>query len=523
MSYIDDNFNDPKQMDLEASEQEAEERHSSLFSLSPYRDPTQWFRASAAATACCIALYTLFGFILVSRHASFLGVQMQLFLDAGMDPLIRPDDPYLTGFGHRLGSALFFGCTLGTFSAMLCMALSFMPWLKGRFTWPDAGVYPVLGAMSAYLGFSGEMPVLSVLFGLLSPAVFFFVWGFIIKRSWNNKLDIRRWLILFAVMVSPFLSFIVFGSATFEVIRDAMLTTPFVRGISDFYYDHTLLAAHVIKPIAAQEQKVFAVSDEISYIGPIPHGTLWVITPDPCAVEGRSLAVSRREFGCRSVVLEDTRPANAANRIIAEYSPQFERNERLRQGIGLFFFRGPIILVPVLLMLWFSLFVSNLWDRSMLMAIVILAGYLALFSPAWKSLYQRHELSGHPDRIARYMLSEHEDKRYLALATLPKEFTDRELIRFAADESPRVRLLALFEAGKRGKEIFLDLYDKALSDPQLNVRTRACLALGSIPSYRSKGLLRQAFLDDPSWYVRGYAYRALGKMSPYARIVKQEK
>ncbi|MRR13912.1 HEAT repeat domain-containing protein [archaeon] len=104
--------------------------------------------------------------------------------------------------------------------------------------------------------------------------------------------------------------------------------------------------------------------------------------------------------------------------------------------------------------------------------------------------------------------------------TLPKEFTDREIMRYARDESPRIRLRALLEAGERGGPKFLDLFGQALDDPQLNVRTKACWSLGRIESPKAAALLRKAFLQDPSWYVRGYAYRALAGSGPVSRTVK---
>jgi len=487
--------------------------------LSGHRDPAQWFRASFTGTLCCIVFLSLFGFILVSRHAEHLSSQMRLFLASGMEPLINPDDPYLVSVAHRLGSALFFGCTLGVLNSLASMAVSLFPWAKGRFSLPDAVTYPVLGAICTYLGYSAEFPVLSVVFGFLSPVVFFIPWVLIIRKSRSREVRLPRWIVMAFAASSPFLFTLVLGNASFGLIRDSMLTLPVIRDLSDFYYNHTLLAAHVIKPVSALEQKVIAVSDEIGKIGPMPHGSLWVRTPDPCGVACRDLAVSRKPLPCRSIVLKDDRPANASNRVMGELSLVFDKNEKIRRGIGLFFYRGPLVLVPVLFILWFALSLSNLSQRSKAAAILIFLGYLALFYPPWKSIYQRHMLVLHPDLLASYILSESEDRRYLALLTHPEEFTPGELMRYARDISPRIRLRALFEAGKRGDAQYLDVIEEALSDPQLNVRTRACQALGGIRSERSVDLLRQAFLHDPSWYVRGYAYRGLGSIRPIAKAV----
>lgn len=494
-----------------------------MFGLSAFRDPTQWFRASCLGTIACILLYTLYGFILVSSHAKILSSQAELLIASGMEPLVRAGDPYLAGILHRIGSGFFFGATLGTLAAVVSMAFSIPVWLKHRFSLYDIVPYLILGGINTYLGFSGEFPVASFVFGYLSPVFFFLPWAFLIRKSRERDVNVKRWLVTALVASSPLFFVKAIGPAPFEMIRDSMLTVPVMRTLSDFYYNHTLLAAHVIKPIEAQEQKVIAVSsDGASYIGPIPHGSLWIVTRDPCAVPGASLVVSRSELPCTSIVLPDSRPVNAANRIMETYSASFDRNKGLRQGIGLFLFKGPLLIVVALSMLWFSLFVSNLWERAAFVSLLVLLAYLALFTPAWRNLYERRELSAHQDRVAQYILSEHEEKRYLALVVFPNEFTDHELIRFARDESPRIRLRALFEAGERGGPQFFGIMEEALRDPQLNVRTKACWTLGRIGTAKAADLLDRTLRNDPSWYVRGYAYRALGRMHPSARIVRQE-
>jgi hypothetical protein len=456
----------------------------------------------------------------VSGHARILQEGMTLFQNAGLQPLVMPDDPYLAEFKHKLGSALFFGGSLGVLFSLLAMAASIAPWMRGKFSPYDGGVAVVMGALFMYLGYSGEHPVVSFLVSFLCPVFFFAPWALVIRWSGPRDVQVKRWLVLALVMALPLLFFMTFGRGSFEMIRDSMLTMPITRDLSDFYYDHTLLAAHVIKPFEALEQKVIAVSDEIGQIGPIPHGTLWVVTPDPCRLEGRSLTVSARELPCPSVIIPDSRPANAANRVVTEYSKAFDRNERMRQGIGLFFFKGPFLLVPVFLMLWFALFLSNLWEGSPWGALLILLLYLALFWPAGKNYSEVYGLRSHPDAIAKYMLSEHEEMRYLALAAFPDQFTDRELMRFSKDGSPRIRVRSLLEAGGRKSAKFQEIFAQGLKDPQLNVRTRACMALGRLQTERAAGLLEETFRQDPSWYVRMYAFQALGKSRPMARIIK---
>ncbi len=510
------------QSECDESVQAAPKSPRPLLSLSGHRDLTRWFRGSFAGALSCIALYTLFGFILVSRHAHVLSSQMELLYATGMHPLIGAGDPYLTSFAHRLGSGLFFGTTVGILIALIAMAFSIAPWLGGRFSLKDGVSYLAFGALSTYLGYSGEAPVLSFLFGFTGPLFFFLPWALIVRKSTPRNIAVKRWLVIALAASTPFGALMISGGGSFGMVRDSMVTMPVMRSLSDFYYNHTLLAAHVIKPIADHEQKVIAVSDTIRQIGPIPHGSLWIVTPDPCSLKGKSMAVSRDELPCESFVIPDERPANAANRVIREYSAAYDKNERLRLTIGLFFFRGPILMVPVFFMLWFSLFLSNLWTRSATISILFLAGFMALFTPAAKNMYNSFQLARHPDRLAQYILSEHEERRFLALSSFPDEFTNRELIRYARDESPRIRLRALIEAGERGSVDFLEVLGEAIFDPQLNVRTKACQALGGIDSEKATELLQTVFLSDTSWYVRAYAYRALAKTHPAAKIVRTE-
>jgi len=445
--------------------------------------------------------------------------QMQVMLSYDMVPLVMPDDPFLTGIVHQLSSALFFGCTLGVLFAIIAMAASLVPWIHKRFSRFDLVTWMLLGCLFTYMSFSAELPAVSIMFGFICPFFFFVPWAYIIRKSSGKRIRYKRWIIMALMAASPFLGFVAFGSASFEIIRDSMLEIPVARSISDFYYDHTYLAAHVIKPVAAQEQKVIAISGDIKRIGPLPHGTLWIRSADPCSITGRTLTVSRVGLACDSIVIDDGKPANTGNRIIKELSSVYDGNEKMRSGIGLFFYSGPLLVIPVLFMLWLAYGLSRLYEKSRIITLLIILGYLAMFFPPFYTAVLRHQLLKHPNRIHEYILADVEKKRYLALKTFPEEFKFSELVKFSHDTSARIRLNALFEAGERKNAAFIDILGDALSDPQLNVRTRACLALGNIGTLKTLSLLENVLREDPSWYVRGYAYRAIGRIRPLARSV----
>lgn len=448
-----------------------------------------------------------------------ISIQMQQLLLYNMVPLVMPDDTYLVSLIHQLGSSLFFGCTIGVLNAMIAMAASVVPWMQRRFAWHDIAVLVLVGCICTFMGFSREMPFVSILFGLVCPIVFFVPWTVICRRVSIAEVSYRRWLIMFLIAVSPFLGLLAFGKASFGTIRDSLLEIPVARSLSNFYYDHTYLAAHVIKPPSAHEQKIIALSRDITRIGPRTHGTLWIRAGDPCAVEGRTVAVSRIPLECPCIVLADEEPANTSNRIMKELGTVYDHNEKMRSGIGLFFYRGPLIFVPVLFILWVTLYVSRLSGRHPAAACLVIIGYLGLFSYPVHAVFLQCQLRGDPQLIHEFLLSEHELKRYLALAAFPEQITDRELARFAEDPSARVRLSAVFESGNRNKPEFLTIFRHALQDDQLNVRTRACLALGNLGGKEALSLLEKVLVEDPSWYVRGYAYRAIGRIRPVTKTV----
>jgi len=90
------------------------------------------------------------------------------------------------------------------------------------------------------------------------------------------------------------------------------------------------------------------------------------------------------------------------------------------------------------------------------------------------------------------------------------------------EPSARIRVNSLIEAGNRRDPSFMAAMEDALSDANLNVRTKACWAIGRIGSERALYLLKKVVGGDPSWYVREYAYSALGKIQPEAKVVSAD-
>ena len=482
------------------------------------RDISQWYKASFLGAVSCIVLYTVYGLFFVRHHASGISREMDLLLRFGMTPLVRPDDPYLLSLPHQLGSSLFFGLTLGLLNALVCMGLSILPWRSGRMSRRDLPLLP-LGCIACILfGFSKELPLVSIGCGILCPIAFALPWVQVVRKGTGAPVGKLRWAAFTGVLFIPFLLFI-FMRPSFLMVRDSMLDMPPAQALSDFYYGHTLLAADVIKPPAARIQNVIMVSESIEKIGEMPHGTLWIRSHDPCTVKGASIVVSRHDAGCTSIVLNDDLPANEKGRIFGEDSKILDRNKYMRSGIGFFLFSGPLIIVLILLVSWLGLGLEKLSHRSMAVVSLFILAYLALFVPAMHTAYLGIQLKSHPEKISEYMSSGEENKHYLVISTYPGAVSAGDLERMIREPSARIRVNSLIEAGNRRDPSFMAAMEDALSDANLNVRTKACWAIGRIGSERALYLLKKVVGGDPSWYVREYAYSALGKIQPESKVV----
>jgi hypothetical protein len=477
-----------------------------------------WYRASFIGTICCVVLYTVYGYIFVHAHALSISGEMELFQRFGMVPLISPRDAHLISFPHLLGSSLMFGATLGILNALVCMFLTVPQWVSGRYKMREMLPLFLSPIAAIYFGLSDEMPLVSILFGIICPFAFVLPWMYVLKRSRRAPIALRRWLPAAGILLAPFL-IIALMHPSYLIIRDIMLEMPLMRNLSDFYYDHTLLAADVIKPPAARTQNVIAVSGSVGDIGPMPHGTLWARTADPCSVRAARVIVSTEPLKCKTVVLKDKLPANANGRIFKEYGTIFDLNRHMRYGIGLFFYSGPFAAGMFFLFSWLAVGLVRLSYSSRAAVVGLLVMYLALFIPFFHAGYLALNLRMHPDQLGDYKNSDSEKKIYLAAVMYPGALTAADLDAMIRKGSTRVRLNALVEAGERRDPALLPLVESALEDPQVNVRTKACWALGRMPAGQAVPLLEKVLQGDPSWYVRDYAYGALSVLRTDAKVV----
>jgi len=466
----------------------------------------------------CILLYTALGLLLVGIHADMIAAKMELFLRHDMRALIAPDDPYLQSFHRRIASGLFFGVSLGTLTALFVAGLSIVPWTRGR--WGKT-IEPLLTLLLIpvflYLTFSRDLPALSVLSAVLAPVLFWIPWIYVQKR-WKSKR--RNWLrlTLFAVLfLLPIASVSTFSSLA---VRDMMMRFPGGNLLINFYYDHTLLAAHVIKPVAYQTQRVVAVAEDVDLSEPLNSGTLVIKGRDPCALKGASLVIGKKELVCPSFLLSPAEAANPSTVIIMKASKQFDRNKALRRGVR-WFFKGGFWVALLLLILRFAIFLEDVFERQKAVALLFLLA--ALLLPA-RCLYNQsllHSLQADPNTKAHeYASSKSPTKRYLTVVYLWDHLSLEELSLLSTDPSPRVRHYAFVAMGQQGDPSFLAALTKGISDPEQIVRTKVYRALGQIGGEDAMPLLDQAIMQDPSWYARDYAYRARSEIDRIYKIVE---
>ena len=465
----------------------------------------------------CVFLYTIFGLFLVRLHADKIASKMHLFLLNSMTPLIMPDDRYLQGFDHQLGNALFFGIMLGPLAALLTSIISVVPWIRGY--WGkriDILLVVVIIPILIRLMFSNEMPVLSILCGMVTPFFFLVPWALVVRRSTARRRN-HLCLLLCALIFLP--PVFLLKDLSLLDIRNALFDLSITRRMMNLYYNHTLVAAHVITPVRNQTQSVIAASDDIEVVGVLPHGTLWIKDPDPCGIKGSSLVVSVRPLHCPSLVLPAPGSAKQAGEIIYDGSKQFDDNRAIRRSIRLFL-HGPLIFVFFLIDVWLVLFVEDVFRCKKALALLLITGFLLASGPLLYHTHLVHVVSRDVYKVHEYASSGNAEKRYIILHHFPNTLTNDELESMAGDTSPKVRHYAYILMGQRREKSFLDALEKGADDRELIVRTKVCWALGEIGGEDALRLLDRVIDKDPSWYVRQYAYNAKSNLKPVSKLVK---
>lgn len=491
-----------------------------LYEGSSTRDIAKLLDGLFAAALACILLYTVFGLVLVRMRAGMLTAEMELFLQNGMRPIIAPDDPFLHSLRRQFASALFFGVPLGVLTALVGGAVSLVPWARGRWGMP---IEPVLTLMLVpvllSLTFCGEAPLLSVLWAVLTPLFFWIPWIQLQRRQAPRKRNGLRAGCFALLFLLPFATLRTVSSLG---VRNLLLGLPAGNLLTNFYYDHTLLAAQVIKPVVYQTQKAVAVSEEVRLAEPLSCGTLLIRHPDPCGVAGASLVMSGQCLACPAYRLSPAEGEASGQIILRRASERFDRNKALRRGIR-WFFRAGLTAASLLLILRFAVFLEDLFQRRRTAALALL--FAGLLFPA-RGLYDQyllHALEADPNGKAReYASSGSSTRRYFSVVHCPWDLQTEDLVRLSKDPNPRVRHFAFIAMGLIMDPAFLPALQKGIDDPEQIVRTKVYQALGRVGREDALPWLDRAIEQDGSWYARVYAYEARCDIERIYRIVEPD-
>jgi hypothetical protein len=470
-------------------------------------------------TIACILLYTAFGLVLVRIHADMIAAKMEWFLLNDMRALIAPNDPYLQSFCHQLGSALFFGVTLGTLTALFASAVSIVPWARGDWGKPvELLLTLLLIPVYLFFMFSEEIPVLSVLWAVLTPLFFWIPWMYAQSRRESKRRNRLR-LALFAL---PFLlPFVPLNTLSALTVRNMLMGLPAGNLLSNFYYDHTLLAAHVIKPVLYQAQKVIAISQDLEVSEPLPSGTLLLKHRDPCALPATSLVISKTGLDCPSFLLSNAGAEPPGQVLIRKASEMFDRNKAMRRGTR-WFFKGGFLAALLLLIARFVLFLEDVYGRRKGIALLLFAVALVLPSRSLYNSFLLHSLNADSNtRAHEYASSTNAMKRYFSLVHCSTHLPYETLALLSRDPNPMVRHYAFVAMTHQRDPILFSALKEGVSDPEQIVRTKVYQALGEIGDEEAVGLLDRAIAQDPSWYARDYAYKARGGVERIYKIVEQ--
>jgi len=467
--------------------------------------PVRYLRTCASIFLIQFVLYTGFGYVLVARHADQLAAEMALVQASGLPALIAPTDHFLTSFSARLGSAVLFGLTIGALAGLLMCLWAYPFWRRGFGRRRDQLWGVIFAALLAWLTFTAEIAWLSSLWALAGLGLSYVIIRLGRQPQDHTRPDRRLSAVMLVLVLLPLALLL---TASYVTIRDSLLAKPVLAGLNRFYYEHTLLAADVIKPAASRTQVVMAVAGAPARVVSRVPGCLMILTDSPDrAAQARIRLDYQQQPGSSAL------DQNAA---LQSYSAKYDASRRLRLGVGL----GLVCLklVGLGLAVWFGFALAGIYAGNRATCLVLAIVYYAFFSPLAQLKFYEVELKRVPNALAAFARSDCEAKRYLAASSPLLECGD--LARLAGDQSPRVRLTALVNAGERRELSLLPQVLQALNDPQLNVRTKACWALGRMPDRSAIGALYARLQCDPSWYVRDYAYAALNQIQPISRIVR---
>jgi hypothetical protein len=430
--------------------------------------------------------------------------------------------PHLMGAAPAFWGGLFFTLSLGAGLSLLSLAAA---WFWRRFSRQHrvlTAVYSILW-MVLLIGVNRRGPdVAASCYFLFIPPLVFAAALVILPPPDQRSAGRGRWIpaasaVLLAVLWIPQMNRDFFGN-----VRDRLLfSNPIGRQFNQFYYDHTLHAAEVLKsldqktiktcslqqvdkaPVARALERALAAQDYLNIGGDGRPDLQVTEAANRFVLAHRATAVMEATL---TELLSRTGP------VVKEFSYKTDRRMFFRKAV----YVSVLIGFPVLLyLLIFDLFHFGLGfflaEKKALSAAALIcfclgAGLLVLF------IIRGGDAAGKMP-AARALQSEKLYDRVAALKTIEQK--GLEIAGFAGYErllsSPNVveRYWLVRTLGvSRQERTYPDLL-RFLGDSQLNVAAMACYALGRRGDPRAVPVILERIRNSSRWYEQWYGYRAL--------------
>ncbi|TWI71824.1 hypothetical protein LZ24_01841 [Desulfobotulus alkaliphilus] len=441
----------------------------------------------------------------------------------------------LSGAGAGFSAALLFVLSLGAGLTLASFALAF----ASRRLVPDQRyiLFPSFALWAGLLFFvNQDGPVLfPSLWVLIIPAI---TWKSTLKHLPESSIRepfFHKPMHLVPLIILTLAALPMLSKGMFLDIRDSLLfSTRAGLAVSDAYYQHTLPAAEVIKPIAARQLKLYqaapAFSEETIYHlkaqgwhpagpGTRPHVRI--------SEQNSLLTVSGSEITKTRLFRPDF-----------ESAPGHSLDKATLTGDRLKGFRSLILycLIPGFPLLLYTFVFSSLrcilawiFDRpaaSLLASGICLATGLFMLVPIH---YLGKTERGPQDTgtLNSYLVSEKKSQRLHAMRSAAKGKrlqTSKEILEtYLSHGNPAERYWTTAYLGARPSETNWPLLLQALKDPQINVVCKAVESLSLAgPALNRSREAQQAILETLQTsshpYIQWYAFRALKRLGPLPGI-----
>lgn len=308
----------------------------------------------------------------------------------------------------------------------------------------------------------------------------------------------------------------------FGKVRDRLLLSNRIgQRVNQFYYDHTLYAAQVLKPL--DQKTITTCSLEKVKSAPVARALERALAKQDCLNRGGDgvADIQVAEAGSRFVLSHQETPMMEASLtdllvrtgpVLKAISSKSDRQVFFRKAVYASLLIGfPVILYVFLVDLFrfglgFFLTDKTAYPAAVLICFFLGAGLLAVFSLCAGSVRSEMQAGGplgseNPyDRVAAMKMIEQEG---LEIAGFP----GYERLLSSPNAVERYWLARTLAASRR-ERTYRDLLN-LLDDPQLNVATMAYDALGRRGDRRAVPEILKRIRASRNWYEQWYAYRAL--------------